>query len=228
MGASQGQLFLASGTSMANTVTLSGTGSITMTSSAHDAISGNQPFISTVLVNEWNIQGTGNIENSIILQNASCGVINANVSGNQLIVGRGGASTNTGLMEGTNGGQLVIGSIALNNVGGTIQAVGTGSSLAFESQGQGGQTITGGTLTTSGGGVIYSEQSTTVDGTNGNTVTNTGSIVVPDAGNHPGTVFRELSTIQDQFKCSRQATGSTSPSQTGRSGQRWAVARSPR
>jgi len=175
--------------SSSGTVTLSGRGTITLNANnfGGDSVGG-----SAKLLNKSTIQGAGGFD--MTFNNASAGVINANASGAQLVVGRNqdqGGSSNTGLMEATRGGQLVMGSLALNNVGGTIQASGTGSTVTFADQGQGGQTITGGTFKTSGGGVIYATNSnTTIDGTNGNTVTNLGTLVIPDQGGHPGAAFQ--------------------------------------
>jgi hypothetical protein len=168
-------------------VTLSGTGSIVISSGS--GISGAGP--GGTLVNQSTITGAGNIENDITLNNTSSGVVNANQSSTPLYVGRFlAAGTNAGLMEATGGGQLVIGSIDLNNVGGTLSASGTGSSVTFAGQGEGGQTITGGTFTTSSGGVIYTDNSTTLDGTNGNTITNAGTLILPAVGNNPGSSFQ--------------------------------------
>jgi len=175
--------------SSSGTVTLSGRGTITLNANSFggDSIGG-----SAKLLNQSTIQGAGGFD--MTFNNAKAGVINANASGAQLVVGRNqgqGASSNTGLMEATSGGQLIMGSLALNNVGGTIQASGTGSAVTFADQGQGGQTITGGTFKTSGGGVVYATNSnTTIDGTNGNTVTNLGTLVIPDQGGHPGAAFQ--------------------------------------
>ena len=172
--------------SSSGTTTLSGRGTITMNANSFggDYIGG-----SAKLVNQSTIQGAGSF--GMTFNNAKNGVVNANESGAQLVVGRNnsqGASTNTGLMEATNGGQMAIGSLTLNNVGGTISASGTGSYVDFTNEGQGGQTITGGTFTTSRGGVIYSGNSTTLDGTNGNTITNKGTLAVNVTSNVQGTI----------------------------------------
>jgi len=175
--------------SSSGTATLSGRGTITLNANSFggDCIGGGAK-----LLNQSTIQGAGAFD--MTFSNASNGLINANETGFQLVVGRNqsqGSSTNTGLMEATNGGQLIMGSLALNNVGGTIQASGTGSAVTFADQGQGGQTITGGTFKTSGGGVINATNSTTtIDGTNGSTVTNLGTLVIPDQGGHPGAAFQ--------------------------------------
>jgi len=172
--------------SSSGTVTLSGSGTITLNANSFgsDSMGG-----SAKLLNQSTIQGGGGFD--MTFNNTKSGVINANESGAQLVVGRNqdqGASSNVGLMEATNGGQLFMGSLALNNVGGTIQASGTGSFVNFTNEGQGGQTITGGTFTTSSGGVIYSGNSTTLDGTNGNTITNKGTLAVNVTSNVQGTI----------------------------------------
>jgi len=168
------------------TVTLSGKGTITLNANSFggDYIGG-----SALLLNQSTIQGAGAFD--MTFNNSSKGVINANESGFQLVMGRNqsqGASTNTGLMEATNGGQLAMGSLTLNNVGGTISASGSGSFINFTNEGQGGQTITGGTFATSSGGVIYSGNSTTLDGTNGNTIANKGTLAVNVTSNVQGTI----------------------------------------
>ncbi|HZP01698.1 MAG TPA: hypothetical protein VFD30_15525, partial [Terriglobia bacterium] len=177
-------------------VTLSGSGTIIMSANSFggDAIGGNAS-----LLNMSTIQGAGSFD--MTFNNSATGVINGNEPGFQLVIGRNqtqGGSSNTGVIEATNGGQVAMGSLTLNNVGGTIQAVGTGSSVSFINEGQGGQTITGGTFTTSSGGVINAENSTTIDGTNGNTITNKGTLALPEAGggaNFQGTI-NNSGTIQ--------------------------------
>ena len=172
--------------SSSGTTTLSGRGTITLNANSFggDCIGGGAK-----LLNQSTIQGAGGFD--MTFNNASNGLINANETGFQLVVGRNqsqGGSTNTGLMEATNGGQLAMGSLSLNNVGGTISASGSGSFVNFTNEGQGGQTITGGTFTTSSGGVIYSGNSTTLDGTNGNTITNKGTLAVNVTSNVQGTI----------------------------------------
>jgi hypothetical protein len=113
---------------------------------------------------------------------SNSGTINANVptgpNNLQLQLGRAGASTNTGTIEATNGGVLLIGSTTINNVGGTIAASGTGSNLSLVgSLGTSGLTISGGTFDGSGGGVIYGQGGSLLDGTT-STVNNTGTMVI--------------------------------------------------
>ena len=175
--------------SSSGTVTLSGHGTITLSANSFggDSIGG-----SAKLLNRSTIQGGGGFD--MTFNNASAGVINANESGVQLVVGRNqaqGASTNTGLMEATNGGQLAMGSLTLNNVGGTIKASGKNSYVQLTGEGQGGETFTGGTWTTAGGGVIEVVDGTVLlDGTNGNTITNSGTMQLVDGATHPGGNFQ--------------------------------------
>src|SRR5262249_10303233 len=106
------------------TWTLTGGGNLTLgdgTSNSYNnqvGISGNGAF-----VNQQLVQGTGYILNLPSFTNS--GTINANVpvgSNNlQLQLGRAGASTNTGIIEASNGGGLLIGSTSINNVGGTLE-----------------------------------------------------------------------------------------------------------
>jgi len=97
--------------------------------------------------------GIGN--GQIILANTGTGIINANVTGGSLYVNPLGSATNTntGTMEATNGGTLVLSGSSWNNAGGTITAA-NNSTVNLQSN----VSITGGALTTSGFGVI--EQNT--------------------------------------------------------------------
>ncbi len=175
--------------SSGGTVTLTGGGTITLSANSFggDSVGG-----SAKLLNKSTIEGGGGFD--MTFNNAKTGVINANESGVQLVVGRNqaqGASTNTGLMEATNGGQLAMGSLTLNNVGGTIKASGKNSYVQLEGEGQGGENFTGGTWTTANGGVIQVVDSTALlDGTNGNTITNSGTMQLVDGAAHPGGNFQ--------------------------------------
>ena len=168
-------------------VTLSGTGAIVITNGS--GITGAGP--GGTLVNQSTIMGGGWIQNGMALNNQSSGVINANVSGVPFLVGRIGNSTNTGLLEATGGGQLVMGSLTLNNVGGTIEASGANSYVQLEGEGAGGENFTGGTWTTANGGVVQIIDATVLlDGTNGNTITNSGTMQLVDGAPHPGGYFQ--------------------------------------
>ncbi len=140
------------------------------------------------------IQGAGNIGNGgLTLVNQA--TINANSSGQTLLLNGSGGVTNTGLMEASNGGVLQMNSVTVNNGGGHITA-NSGSNVQIF----GNSVIQGGTLTNNGsffgtpvGQVAYLDSTTsagvvTINGTyttdyNSNTYlrgtfTNTGTILV--------------------------------------------------
>jgi hypothetical protein len=103
------------------------------------------------LVNVQNtISGAGNIGgNNLVIVNGAAGVIDANTS-NTLTLNNGGAAvTNKGLMEATGGGNFTISGASIQNAGGTVLAA-TGSQVALNNN----ASITGGTVRTSGTGVI--------------------------------------------------------------------------
>ncbi|HUI40805.1 MAG TPA: hypothetical protein VL523_02435, partial [Terriglobia bacterium] len=178
--------------SATGTVTLSGGGTITLNANSNGGDYLGSSGGATTLLNQSTIEGGGGFD--MTFDNASTGLIDANEPGEQLVVGRNntnGPSTNTGLMEATAGGQLAMGSLTLNNVGGTISASGTNSYVQLEGEGQGGETFTGGTWTTSSGGVIQVVDTTaTLDATNGNTITNSGTMQLVDGAPHPGGNFQ--------------------------------------
>ena len=192
--------------SSSGTVTLSGHGTITLSANSFggDSIGG-----SAKLLNKSTIEGGGGFD--MTFNNAKAGVINANESGVQLVVGRNqnqGASTNTGLMEATDGGQLTMGSLTLNNVGGTIKASGKNSYVQLEGEGQGGETFTGGTWTTANGGVIQVvDSSALLDGTNGNTITNSGTMQLVDGAPHPGGNFQGTLTNKGTIQILSKGSG---------------------
>jgi fibronectin-binding autotransporter adhesin len=101
---------------------------------------------------------------------ANTGTINANVSGGVLYANpiSSGASTNTGTLEATNSGTLVLSGGTWTQSGtGTISAA-NGSTIDLQNN----VSITGGTLTTSGSGVIQQNNGGTVSLAN---ITNNGT-----------------------------------------------------
>jgi hypothetical protein len=136
--------------------TLSGPGSLVMTStSGNTGQIGTNNAASWVLTNQSTISGSG-----LIGSNASAvypdlsldnvGTIDANSSGNTLAIGGSGTSiTNTGTFEATGGGVLSLASTApVDNLNGNITANGSGSTVQVNN------TIQGGTLNTLNGGVM--------------------------------------------------------------------------
>ncbi len=150
------------------------------------------------LTNNQTIQGSGNIGDAqMTLVNSATGIIDANNNGGTpLIIQTSGGTTNTGILEATTGSQLVLNGSTFANTGGTIQAVGSGSTVELEN----GVAITGGTLTTSGGGLIFDLNTATLSGltlstgsnyqvnnaavtTLAGTITNNGTISLVSGGN---------------------------------------------
>jgi fibronectin-binding autotransporter adhesin len=139
---------------MQGAVTLKGTGTLTLSNSANNAIMGyGQSSPGASLTNQITIQGAGNIAgngvptgNSFVNQ----ATVNANLPTPLTIAIGAGTITNTGILEATNGATLSLnGGGTLTNSGGTIHA-GAGSVVSLAS----GVTISGGTLTTGGTGTI--------------------------------------------------------------------------
>jgi fibronectin-binding autotransporter adhesin len=162
-------------------VTLTGGGTVTMSSDAFF----NQSSGGLVLNNVNNtIEGTGQLgQNGMALNNG--GTVNANVTSGTLSLNGGGAVTNTGLLEATNGGILSI-TNNVTNTGANITA--DGGTVSVNA------TITGGTLNQVGTGVLTSGSATlngvTISaGSTYNvggqtflegTITNNGTITVPN------------------------------------------------
>ena len=137
--------------SMSGAITLSGGGSISMTIGPN----GGTPVIrqdtaSSSLTNVNNvISGRGQIgNNNVVFVNQAGGVVNANSSGNGLLVNAPSA-VNQGLFESTNGGILQV-VVTLNNSGGTISGT-SGSQVQFSN----GADIQGGLLSTATGAGFF-------------------------------------------------------------------------
>jgi len=139
--------------------TLAGPGSLTITGGAGGAQIGTNSTAYT-LTNHSLIQGSGTIGSNGAnvypnLSLANTGTIDANSSGNALVIAGSGTVTNTGLMEATGGGRLhFTATHAINNSTGTITSSGHNSLVEFSTS------VEGGTLTTTGGGVMESNGTT--------------------------------------------------------------------
>ncbi len=129
------------------TVTLTGGGSIVLSDNGGNYILGTTG--TNVLDNVDNtISGGGHLGNGqLTLINAASGTIDANAS-NTLTLTTGNTVTNTGLIEATGPGGLVIQADTISNAGGTLLAASSAISL------QNGATIAGGLIQTSNGGVV--------------------------------------------------------------------------
>jgi hypothetical protein len=134
--------------------TLSGTGTLTM----NVAGGGGSAFIQqgvggVTLANQSTIQGAGVIGNGgLALSNS--GTINANSSGQGLLLDGSGGITNTSLLEASNGGILQLDAVTVNNAGGNITANGAGASVQLF----GSAVIQGGTLNNNGGAFFGTPQ----------------------------------------------------------------------
>ncbi|HEV3279633.1 MAG TPA: hypothetical protein VG860_22790, partial [Terriglobia bacterium] len=151
--------------------TLSGGGTVTLVGGPGGAFINTGNLSGAALINQETIQGTGQLgEGTLTVANQ--GTVNANVSGQTLIVSSGPQMTNTSTMKATGGGILELAD-NFTNTGGTIEAIGTGSEVLFCNA-----NITGGTLTDSSGGVLVSGASSLCGdytGATWNTLTNTGT-----------------------------------------------------
>src|ERR1700723_1731459 len=128
-------------------LTLSGTGTLVLGTGNTNYILGTS---GVTLTNASNITGVGNIGNGALIL-ANTGTMNANVSGDTLVLQPDGsvANSNSGTLEATNGGTLELYGGSWTNTGGTISAT-AGSTVNLVAS----VSITGGTLTTTGNGVI--------------------------------------------------------------------------
>ena len=163
---------------------LQGGGQVILSANANNQIIGAK---STFLLDNQNntISGSGQLGSSFMALSNE-GVINANKAAAALTVDTAGnVIINAGTMEATGGGSLTINS-PVNNVGGTIEAVGAGSIVFLQAS------VTGGTVFSSGGGQIKTPSGNiTLDGLglhpvtngtalpvlNGNTITLLGNII---------------------------------------------------
>jgi hypothetical protein len=163
-------------------VTLNGAGTVSMSDSANNRIYSAQN--GTTFVNVDNlIKGGGQIGagQSFVVQNQTLGVINASAATNALIVNLNGNSIlNTGLIEATGAGGLKIqANTVIDNSGGSnagqIKAIGASSIVHLQNA-----TIIGGTLTTTGGGLIQVDNGYgQLDGAvSGAAVNNTGQVTL--------------------------------------------------
>ncbi len=151
-----------------NNVTLSGSGTLTLSASGSGNAYIEQSGGSFTLTNEGStIEGNGVIGNGgLTLSNT--GTVNANASAGPLQLNGSGGVTNTGTLEATAGGTLDI-QTDVTNTGGTISAGGSGSTVNVAA------TVTGGTLSTSSSGLLQTAGSAVLNGvtiSSGSTYTN--------------------------------------------------------
>ncbi len=126
-------------------VTLSGSGTLTLSNFASNIIGGSSG--TDVLTNQETIQGAGNIGVGQIGLNNQ-GTIDANQSVGMTLQVSSAGGTNTGTLEASAGSKLTFFGGTYANAGGTI--LNNASTILFD----GGVTINGGTITQTGAGLI--------------------------------------------------------------------------
>jgi len=156
-----------------NSLTLSGSGTLNLTSTNGSYSGYLYGTAGAVLTNASNIVGAGTVGNGQ-LNLVNSGTINANINAQSLLLNpdtcSGCTNTNTGTMEATNGGTLILSNGTWTNTGGTISAA-ANSAVDLQSN----VSITGGTLSTTGNGVIYGVGGSDIFLTN---VTNSGNLTL--------------------------------------------------
>jgi fibronectin-binding autotransporter adhesin len=161
-----------------NSLTLSGGGTINLNTTNGQYTGLVTGAAGSVLTTSSNITGAGTVGNGE-LNFVNSGTINANISAQTLLVNPDTCptctNTNTGTLEATGGAQLTLSNGTWTQSGaGTITAAANSDVLL-----QSNVSITGGTLSTTGSGVIYNGASQAVFLTN---VTNNGNYTIQNNG----------------------------------------------
>ena len=159
-----GQINVSAGSSNAlmfiwNNTTLSGAGTLTLSTSGGGGAYIGQQQGGHTLTNQSTIDGAGNIgDGGLTLNNQ--GTVNANTNGQILSLSSGTSYTNTGTLEATNGGILQIVHETVNDQSGTMMA-GAGSSIELVNH----SLVSGGTFFNNLGMLSIDNTSTFVVGT---------------------------------------------------------------
>ena len=177
-----GATLLLQTSAMSNSATLEATGGGTLEISGITITDSSTSQISTstggeVLIDSSaTVAGPGNLSGNLV----NNGTINSNISGQTLVVGNG--MTNNNLLEATGGGVLNLSGSTINQGSAGVIAAGTSSSVNLSTA-----TLTGGSLTTSGGGIVSAALAlltgvtlttgSTLDIPNGSTTTIAGTFV---------------------------------------------------
>ncbi len=203
----------ASNGATSNTVTLGGSGTLTLSNNSNNSIQETGSGMTLVNGAGHTIQGAGTIgDGGLTLVNL--GNITASGSAGMSIIA--GSMTNSGLIAATAGSTLGITSGSINNASGTILA--NGGTVQLPGPGGGSETITGGNISVVNGGTLTASSSTTLNGVtmsvdgsssaslgghvgNGSTVTVSGTLTLDGATfnssllNNSGTVKTTVSTL---------------------------------
>jgi hypothetical protein len=165
------------------TVTLKGGGTVALSNDGANIIAAAAAGDTLDNVNDT-ISGSGQLGNGgLVLDNA--GTIDANQGAGLFVNTGSNPVVNTGTIEDTGSGGLIINGAAIS--GGSIEALGGGSHVDLNNG-----TVSGGaTLTTTGGAVIQVDNTGTLDGS-ASPLNNTGTVLVND-----GTTLNLLGTINN-------------------------------
>jgi hypothetical protein len=189
----QGAFTIAAGDSLAVSGVIHNTGTVTLGSSAALTVVGAATFsgagkimlaadgtsrilaggAGASLTNANTLSGAGVIGAGVTLVNQAGGIIDANAASPLTIALAGATATNAGLIEAAAGGSLTLSGLTLDNAGGTLGALGGAVTLK-------GVDLVGGTLKSSGAGVIH-VQTATLDGSAG-AIANSGALSVNSGG----------------------------------------------
>ncbi len=190
-------LIIGPGGNTPGTVTLTGSGTLTLSDNTNNRIYG--AIAGDTLINLNNtISGAGQIGvNQLTLINDA--TINASGTGELLLQSSGTSIVNNGLLESTNTGGLVINSTTIGNASGTVSAA--GGNVYLQSG-----TIQGGLVSTTGTGAIVVQYGNigAFDGASAGTLTTSGSVDV----NNNGTLSL-LGTIANTGTIALQSTNAS-------------------
>ena len=196
-----------------NTITLGGSGTLTLSNNVNNSIQDTMSGLTLVNGANHTIQGAGTVgDGGLTLVNLG----NITASGSAGMSITAGSMTNSGQITATAGSILGITSGSINNASGTILA--NGGMVQLPGPGGGSETITGGNISVVNGGTLTASSSTTLNGVtmsvdgsssaslgghvgNGSTVTVSGTLTLDGATfnssllNNSGTVKTTVSTL---------------------------------
>jgi fibronectin-binding autotransporter adhesin len=174
-----GSINLSGSLELESDVTLSGSGTLTLVNGQIGTDGNGRTLTNASTIAGYGLIGSNGAYVSPNLGLSNSGTIDANSAGNTLeIAGSGGPFTNTGTLEATAGGTLQLAAPSpWNNQNGLVLSSGTGSTVNVSG------TISGGTLTTTGGGVMQTNGTADLDGSSLGAITiSNGSTYTAGAG----------------------------------------------
>ena len=195
-------------------VTLTGAGSITLSTTGNGTAIINQGGASTLTTSTTSFKAKGTGNNGLTVVNQAAGVIDANLAGvlvinpnTSLNAGNPFGLSNQGLLE-ANGGTLQFSGSTIDNAGGSISAIGGTSAVQLINN----VIFQGGTLSTSGGATlgIPGDFFATLDGSTQGPVANTGTFTIANDGQ-----LNILGTINNTGSIQVSAAGNNTVPKSG-------------